>query len=222
MGVGSGDEAFCRWLVAMRDALAGPERVVAWQDRRYQFAHQVGQLLTGPAGSGAPPVSGHVVYGVRVPGAGLLYVGQTGDARRRLRDLPVGESHHLATTVPPETWDRVIVIQWPSLLPDAPEPERLAAAELGHETVSLALEYLLQVTCRPVLNARRRSGAGEWTARNIDRSRSRGALSAHQFPRLFQAVSTEWDQLARTPVPRDGNAAVFTGAGRIIFPGLLL
>jgi hypothetical protein len=41
----------------------------------------------------AAPVTGHLVYGVYVAGAGLLYVGQTGNAKRRLRDLPVGESH---------------------------------------------------------------------------------------------------------------------------------
>ena len=68
------------------------------------------------SGPGIPPVSDHAVYGVYVTGAGLLYVGQTRDARRRLRDLPVGESHHLATTVPPETWERVLVIQWPALI----------------------------------------------------------------------------------------------------------
>jgi hypothetical protein len=100
----------------MLDSLVSPERVLAWQDRRYRFAHQVGQLLTSPARSGAVRVAGHVVYGVYVAGAGLLYVGQTGNATRRLRDLPVGESHHLATTVPPETWERVIVVQWPDLL----------------------------------------------------------------------------------------------------------
>ena len=68
------------------------------------------------SGPGIPPVSDHAVYGVYVTGAGLLYVGQTRDARRRLRDLPVGESHHLATTVPPEIWERVLVIQWPALI----------------------------------------------------------------------------------------------------------
>jgi hypothetical protein len=101
----------------MLDSLADPESVLAWQDRRYRFAHHVGQLLTSPARPDAAPVTGHVVYGVHVAGAGLLYVGQTGNAKRRLRDLPVGESHHLATTVPPETWERVIVVQWPDLLP---------------------------------------------------------------------------------------------------------
>ena len=143
------DEAFGRWRAAMRDSLVSAERVLAWQDRRYRFAHQVGQLLTSPARPEAVRVAGHVVYGVYVAGAGLLYVGQTGDAKRRLRDLPVGESHHLATMVPPETWERVIVVQWPNLLPGVRGSERLSAEQLGHETCGLALEHLLQVTYRP-------------------------------------------------------------------------
>jgi hypothetical protein len=49
MDTSPADEAFGRWRAAMRDSLAGPERVLAWQDRRYRFAHQVGQLLTNPA-----------------------------------------------------------------------------------------------------------------------------------------------------------------------------
>jgi hypothetical protein len=122
------DDAFGRWRNALLDALASPGDVMAWQDRRYQFAYQVGQLLVDSAGPGIPPVSDHAVYGVCVTGGGLLYVGQTTDARRRLRDLPVGESHHLATTVPPETWERVLVqAQW-DLLARAPVPEHGRAA----------------------------------------------------------------------------------------------
>jgi hypothetical protein len=146
---GTADEAFGRWRAALLDSLVSPERVLAWQDRRYRFAHQVGQLLTSPARSDAARIAGHVVYGVYVAGAGLLYVGQTGDANRRLRDLPVGESHHLATTVPPEIWERVIVVQWPGLLSGVRGAEGLIAEQLGHETCGLALEHLLQVTYRP-------------------------------------------------------------------------
>ena len=57
-----------------------------------------------------------IVSGVYLPGTGLCYVGQTQEARRRLRDLPIGESHHLAMTAPPELWTRVIVVQWAELL----------------------------------------------------------------------------------------------------------
>jgi hypothetical protein len=216
------DDAFSRWRAAMLDSFASPERVLAWQDRRYLFAHRVGQLLTRPARPVAAPVTGHVVYGVHVAGAGLLYVGQTGDARRRLRDLPVGESHHLATTVPPEMWERVIVVQWPELLPSAPVPEARAAGQLGHQTCGLAIEHLLQLRYRPVMTARRRSGAGEWTARHIDSSRSRGAVSSGRFPRLSEAVDTVWERLATAPCPAGGDPVVYADAGRVIFPGLLL
>lgn len=109
-------------------------------------------------------------------------------ARRRLRDLPVGESHHLATTVPPETWDRVVVVQWPDLLADVPAQEKQAAEQLGSDTCGLAMEHLLQVTYRPVMTARRRSTAGGWKARNLNSSRSRGAVNSSRFPELFKAV----------------------------------
>lgn len=222
MDTSTANEAFYRWRAAMLASLANPERVLAWQDRRYRFAHQVGQLLTNPARPDTAPVTGYVVYGVCIAGAGLLYVGQTGDAKRRLRDLPVGESHHIAATVPPETWERVIIVQWPDLLPGVRTSERLAADRLGHQTCGLALEHLLQMTYRPIMTARRRSGTGEWTARRIDSSRSRGAVSSGGFPRLFKAVRAVWDQLADTPSPGGGDPVVHADAGRVVFPALIL
>jgi hypothetical protein len=222
MDISLADEAFARWRAAMLDSVASPELVLAWQDRRYRFAHKVGQLLTKPTRPDAAPVTGHVVYGVYVAGAGLLYVGQTGDARRRLRDLPVGESHHLATTVPPETWERIIVVQWPDLLPGVGQSEELVAEQLGHETCGLVLEHLLQVTYRPVMTARRRGGTGEWTMRRIDSSRSRGAVNSGRLPGLSKAVRAVWDQLAATPGPGDSDSVARTDAGRVIFPGLML
>ena len=215
------DDVFERWRGALLDALSSPDNVMAWQDRRYRFAHQVGQLLTNPARPDVPPVTGDVLYGVYVTGGGLLYVGQTRDAKRRLRDLPVGESHHLATTVPPETWERVVVVQWPDLLASVPRQEAAAAERLGHSTCGLAMEYLLQVTYRPVMTARRRSTAGGWSARNLDSSRSRGAASTGQFPELFKAVRAKWGVLAETPRPADGRPVSYTDGGRAVFPGLL-
>jgi len=51
------------------------------------------------------------------------------------------------------------------------------------------------------MTARRRNGAGDWTERRIDQSRSRGAVSSGRFPLLFEAVRATWDELAicRTP-----------------------
>jgi hypothetical protein len=221
MTVDVADEAFRLWLGAMLAALATPDDVMAWQDRRYRFAYQVGKHLTSAAGARVAAVADHVVYGVYVTGGGLIYVGQSADARRRLRDLPVGESHHLATTVPPETWDRVVVVQWPDLLPGIPASEAQSAAQFGHKTCGLAIEHLLQITYRPVMTTRRRSTAGGWTPRRIDTSNSRGALASTDLPVLFRAVQEVWDNLAHA-TPSHGQAAVYMPAGRVVFPASLI
>jgi hypothetical protein len=84
------------------------------------------------------------------------------------------------------------------------------------------LEHLLQVTYRPVLSARRRSGTGQWATRRIDASRSRGAVTSDRFPGLFTAVRAVWDQLADMAGPEESNPAVYADAGRVIFPALML
>jgi hypothetical protein len=213
------DDSFGRWRSALTDALNSPENVMAWQDRRYLFAHRLGQLLVGTAPDG-PLVTDHAVYGIYVRGGGLLYVGQTKDAKRRLRDLPVGESHHVANTVPPEIWERVIVIQWPSLLGRIPAEETQAVEQLGPSTCGLAIEYQLQTAYQPVLNSRRRSTAGGWTERNIGSSRSRGAKASSQLRELFSEVRAQWDILASARM-RDDCAVQFSDSGRVVFPGSL-
>jgi hypothetical protein len=214
------DAAFDRWRRALADAMGSADNLMAWQDRRYKFAHKVGQLLTSAAPQGSP-VTDHVVYGVWVIGAGLIYVGQTEDAKRRLRDLPVGESHHLATTVPPETWERVIVVQWPSLLSQIPAEEARAAEQLGPSICNLAIEHLLQVAYRPVMNARRRSTDGNWNARDIDSSRSRGAVASSQLAELFGKVCAQWDTLASAHKSQSKEGVIYSDAGRAVFPGSL-
>lgn len=218
MNTSSLDDAFERWQTALLDVLQDPASIKRWQDRRYRFAYEVGQLLVGPDGVGGAPVSGSALYGVWVSGGGLLYVGQTGDAKRRLQDLPVGESHHLATTVPPETWERVIVVQWPILLAGLPSAESRAADRLGLRACGLAMEHMLQVTYRPVMTARRRGSAGGWRARNLDSSRSLGAVSSIELPELFRAVHTLWKDLAGITDPGDGQSASYVKGGRVVFP----
>jgi len=153
-------------------------------------------------------------------GGGLLYVGQTANARRRLRDLPVGESHHLGATVPPEVWECVVVIAWPRLLAAVSAEEAHAAEQLGHATCGLALEYLLQITYRPVMLARRRSTGGTWTPRRIEKSRSKGAISSTRFPELFGAVQSRWKALANAQ-PVAAQPVVYSNAGRAVIPAAL-
>ena len=163
-----------------------------------------------------------MLYGVTVAGAGLVYVGQSTDARRRLRDLPVGESHHLATTVPPETWTKVLVIEWPPLLDTIPAGEARTASALGHGSCGLALEHHLQLACRPVLSSRRRGSAGQWNPRNLDSSRSRGAQARRQLPQLCRVVTAAWEALTDLPAPCSGPPVTTIGTGRVVFPQALL
>ncbi|MFC1406980.1 MULTISPECIES: hypothetical protein [Streptacidiphilus] len=158
------DQAYEEWRSSLRSVTSGAAELSEWQDR-FRFAHSVGALLTSGAGDDAPPVSGPVFYGVYLHGTGLAYVGQTQEAERRLRDLPIGEDHHLANTVPPELWERVIVVQWAKLLMQLDARERTAVESMGLAVYGLALEHLLQVHMQPPLNARRRTRDGDWRPR---------------------------------------------------------
>lgn len=213
------DDAYSSWRASLTTLLADPTLLARWQERRYQFAHRVGTLLTETRENGHA-VTGPVLYGVFAAGAGLCYVGQTQEAERRLRDLPVGESHHLANTVPPELWERVLVIRWPLLLPAAPANEQLMATEMGSTICGLALEHALQVATAPPLNSRRRRTSGDWRPRNLTQSRSRGAIHSRAVPGLSQLALTAWKSLSSVGIPKQ-SGVIETGIGRVVFPSSL-
>ncbi len=133
------------------------------------------------------PLSGPRVYGIWLRW-GLLYVGQTTDVARRLRDLPIGESHHLANTFPPETWDRVVVISWPQL----PEAADLLGS-LDSKTIGLALEHHLQLATKPLANGARRKADGGWRAVDRQGSTSLGARTVHAIGDLADQVLRMWN-----------------------------
>jgi hypothetical protein len=58
VGTTSADDAFERWRNALLDVLQDSASIRGWQDRRFRFAYEVGQLLVGPGGVGGAPVSG--------------------------------------------------------------------------------------------------------------------------------------------------------------------
>jgi hypothetical protein len=204
------EPAFSTWRHSLRQLTDSPESARAWREDRYRFAHRLGDALVGETAT-APAISGPAVYGVRLSW-GLLYIGQTTEAQRRLRDLAIGESHHLANTFPPEIWQRVVIVAWPSL-PQAKD----ATARLGVNTVGLALEHRLQIWTQPLANASRRTSLGGW--RPVDRmsSASVGAQAAAKIDALFQAVKQLW-----TEANDSGGAASLSSAARCVYPDQLL
>ncbi|CAM3379692.1 hypothetical protein MYCO108962_17715 [Mycobacterium colombiense] len=179
-------QAFAQWLSSLTVMTGTQHAAKAWREHRYRFAHRLGDALAGATHT-AEAVSGPVIYGIWLEW-GCLYVGQTTDASRRLRDLPVGESHHVATTFPPETWDRIIVVTWPAL----PEANNLRA-DLDQKTIGLALEYKLQVRLNPLVNSWQRTRDGGWRAVEWQRSMSLGARSAAAIGSLADQVDALFD-----------------------------
>jgi hypothetical protein len=204
--------AYDAWHRALRELTSDEQCFAAWREQRYAFAYQIGTLLT-EAHSPCPAASGPALYGVYLAGTGLCYVGQTQDARRRLRDLPIGESHHLAVTAPPEIWTRIVVVQWAELL-DASLPE----SELRR--CGQALEHLLHREFHPTVNCHSRTTDGRYRERRPEDSRSKAALSATEFANLFVAVLTAWSELAS--IPEGNGATAYREYGRIVFPSALL
>lgn len=193
-----------------------------WQESRFRFAHAVGGLLVGSIGD-RPAVTGPALYGVYLSDTRLVYVGQTQEAQRRLRDLPIGESHHIATTIPPEIWERVVVVQWPALVGLASSSQQEQIGALGPEVCGLALEHILQFHRRPLLNGRIRTSAGEWRLRDPERSRSRGARYASNCAELFELVEQEWNALEAISLPQSQDGAFrVRDSGRVVFPSALL
>ena len=222
MNAEGADDAFAQWQGALKAATSSLDDLLRWQERRFAFAYRLGDSLCSTTGFGLPPVTGYALYGVYIADAGLIYVGQTSQAERRLRDLPVGESHHIAATVPAEIWERVVVVQWPKLLAVAPLGERKSAERLGLAACGLAMEYRLQVARSPALTSRRRAAGGTWRPRRPEASRSKGAVSSSAFPELFHAVESAWMSLEREPMPGDGRAVCGNESGRVVFPRAFL
>jgi len=208
--------AFDEWREVMRTLLSSRESLSDWQDQRFALAHQIGGLLSGRFGYGEP-IDARVLYGVYVAGLGVVYVGQTGDAIRRLYDLAIGESHHLAATVPPELWERVVVIEWRTLLAEITDAEQAVIHGLGTETTSLALEILFQRELDPPINSRRRSADGTWRARQPSNRASRGALAAPLIPELFNVAREAWQALAMVETPAE-DSIIRSHRGRVVFP----
>jgi hypothetical protein len=202
---------YSQWLAGLRALTDTRDAARLWRERRFEFAYRLGEELAGPRGDQSV-VQGSVVYGIWLSW-GLLYVGQTTEASRRLRDLPVGESHHLANTFPPETWDRIVIVNWPSL-PQA----QAVLQDVDRNLVGLALEHRLQLRLKPLVNAYRRTSDGGWRSIDWSTSKSRGARAATNLGELGQQVDELWDVASA----HEAGDAELPPSVRCIRPGNLL
>lgn len=147
-----------QWLAAIRAMTATPEAAAEFLNRRLRFTTAIARTL-----SHNDPTCDRLVYGVWPEGhESPVYIGQTTVGRRRLWDLPIGESHHLANSFPTEIWAKVVVVYWGRVLdarPDLSERADLAVKTLtgtanSDAFVGLGLEYLLQRRAMPLFNRR--------------------------------------------------------------------
>jgi len=207
------------WVDALHDLTRTPDEAAQFREARTRFAVLVAQEASQKASAGKVPA----VYGVwldrhKEP----VYVGQTMDACRRLWDLPIGESHHLANTYPPEIWSRIVVVRWFEILVGEPARHALLTAELFEmgldkaehlRAIGLMLEHRLQRQIRPRFNvAKRKSRSGGW--REIDHStaRSLGAASVESVEWLHARVIEVWCLLSNyAPILETGASHPFGG-----------
>jgi hypothetical protein len=196
-----------------------------FQDTRYQRAVRISSALV----DGLPEQGrDRVVYGVWLSGhSAPVYVGQTSNARRRLWDLPIGESHHLANSFPPEIWERVVRVHWLELL-ETLDPTLAGIFDQVNEdiessvsmaNVGLGLEYLLQQSTEPMFNARKKLRDGRWRSVSWQMSKSRGALIASRLSAVFERILIEWKQLELEPPASPGF--VKRQFGSVVFPSLI-
>jgi hypothetical protein len=138
-----------------------------------------------------------------------------------LRDLPIGESHHLAMTAPPELWTRVIVVQWAELLVRATEREWIIP---DMKDCGQALEYLLHCRFHPTINCYARTTDGRYRERPPEKSKSKAAVGAIKHSDLFKVVLGVWADLEAVPEPTSGESRIanYRPFGRVVFPAALL
>ena len=212
------------WIDSIRALTATPDDAATHLDRRLRLTTAVGRAL-----SHTDPALDRLVYGVWLERhLEPVYIGQTLEGRRRLWDLPIGESHHLANSFPPEIWSRVVVVYWDVLLQQSPTlTERITAMLLSHgisdtsdAAIGLGLEFLLQRQFQPLFNRRKKRRDGSWRVVDWESSESRGALAAQHLGEFFPQVAHVWGTLAALPSGPDGVASL--PGGRVVFPGAVL
>ena len=217
-------EDFSAWLAAIRSMTVTPEAAALYLNHRLRFTTAVAQELCLLLAQSQQ----RLVYGIWLDGHSKpIYIGQTSNGRRRLWDLPIGESHHVSNSFPPEVWGRVVVVYWHQVLAsDAALARELQASLLSSsksesdshlDAIGLGIEYLLQKRHQPLFNSRKKRRDGTW--HNIDwlESKSQAAKISATLPELFERVDRIWQSLSEHSAAPDTSSFAVEG-GRVVFP----
>jgi hypothetical protein len=214
--------ALVSWASAAKQVTSTEAGIHDYLGAREVFASHLGHALLGAASATR---SDHfcALYTVWVGDSTRpLYIGQTLNGGRRLWDLPLGESHHLANSFPPQVWTRVTVLRWRvvqnAALPNLPFQEATALAAMKTQTVGLAAEHALTVLHRPLFNLKKRQAGGGWKDVDPTTSKSRGAVAARLLPNFMARLDQAWSRLRALPVPSDGTQFVTADIGGAAFP----
>ena len=189
------------WIEALCLSTSSPAKAESWLDERYDFTARLARELVSPLVGVA---NSAVVYAVWLTGdhEGPVYIGQSTNPTRRLWDLPIGESHHLANSFPPEVWRSVVVIDWSFILQtDSDLNSRISTdlstlnlnADHANKAIGLGVEHRLQLAFKPPFNMRKKQRDGSWDTVDLERSSSTGArvgksLNIQELARRIQAL----------------------------------
>ncbi|HET7233210.1 MAG TPA: hypothetical protein VFJ16_24580 [Longimicrobium sp.] len=203
-------DAWCAVAASYQHLCRDARTAAAYRELRYRYTYELSRLFADGQDWGL------VVYGVWLRGhPHPVYIGQTTQAKRRLWDLPIGESHHLGFTFPPEIWERVVVMDWQKVVHENLHRGAAFAGEVAERAIGLALEHRLQRDANPLFNSRKKRNNGKW--RDVDFTRSNGvaAQAARDLDKFYPTVKREWDELASIPI--DNHSPVRGTNGRYAF-----
>jgi len=208
------------WIASLHDLTSSLASTVEYRNLRASFASAVGHQIMKAANINQGREN-YCIYGIWLDGHDdPIYIGQTMQAERRLWDLAIGESHHLANSFPPEIWQKIVVIRWCDVLNDDILLQDLISSDISREGIGLGLEYFLQCKYKPMVNCNRRKRDGKWYEIDITKSKSRGSMMIPNIATICAKILDIWLELSKTDA---GNrVSVSHLFGGVVFPSQML
>ena len=218
------------WAMLCREINSDAVKSRSFRENRYAFNHRLASRLVENL-----PERGldQVIYAVHLTGdhPRPAYLGTSTGGHRRLCDLPVGESHHLSNTYPPETWERVQILHWRQVLDREGFDLRALEAQVAEhypakpgealKLIGMGIEFMFQTETMPELNVRIKLGGGGFREVGLGRSGSRQALIAGRWMKpIFPLLLDYWMRLQAEAGAYSGPA-MHTQTGSVVFPAFI-